>query len=238
MKPIFDKIQEFALKILNQGFNAIIAALPSSMRFQFKDMVQQITELMLCMYNKMTGGLKDQIAGSISDAINPQQLLDDVHQAVRNGDPEVGAPTNPQVPMCAAEAIVAKVINLNKEEIDASNNAIVDNLNAYLEDMDEMLAGITGFTSQITNQIGDVIGSMTGALDFTNFQLNIFGCELEPTLAESDTYTFCSGGDQTAPPQKPSSKSVEEWNCCRSKSTIRSTKDNSILRTTKVTNNS
>ena len=50
---------------------------------------------------------------------------------------------------------------------------------------------------------------MTGALDFTNFKLNIFGCELEPTLAESDTYTFCSGGDQTAPPQKPSSKSIE-----------------------------
>ena len=210
MKPIFDKIQEFALKILNKGFNAIIAALPSSMRFQFKDMVQQITELLLCMYNKMTGGLKDQIAGSISDAINPQQLLDDVQQAVANGDPDVGAPTNPRVPMCAAEAIVAKVITLNKDEIDASNNAIVDNLNAYLEDMDEMLAGITGFTSEITNQIGDVIGSMTGALDFFNFQLNIFGCELEPTIAESDTYTFCSGGDQTAPPQKPSSKSVEE----------------------------
>ena len=210
MKPILDKIQEFALKILNQGFNMIIAALPSSMRFQFKDMVQQLTELMLCMYNKMTGGLKDQIAGSISDAINPQQLLDDVNQAVQNGDPSVGAPTNPRVPMCAAEAIVAKVINLNKEEIDSSNNAIVDNLNAYLEDMDEMLSGITGFESEITNQISGIVGSMTGALDFFNFQLNIFGCELEPTIAESDTYTFCSGGDQTAPPQKPSSKSVEE----------------------------
>lgn len=210
MKPILDKIQEFALKIMNQGFNMIIAALPSSMRFQFKDMVQQLTELMLCMYNKMTGGLKDQIAGAVSDAINPQQLLDDVNQAVQNGDPSVGAPTNPRVPMCAAEAIVAKVINLNKEEIDASNNAIVDNLNAYLEDTDEMLAGITGFESEITNQISGIVGSMTGALDFTNFKLNIFGCELEPTLAESDTYTFCSGGDQTAPPQKPSSKSVEE----------------------------
>ncbi len=210
MKPIFDKIQEFALKILNQGFNMIIAALPSSMRFQFKDMVQQLTELLLCMYNKMTGGLKDQIAGSISDAINPQQLLDDVNQAVSNGDPSVGAPTNPRVPMCAAEAIVAKVINLNKEEIDSSNNAIVNNLNAYLEDTDEMLSGITGFQSEITNQIGDIVGSMTGALDFTNFQINIFGCELEPTVAESDIYTFCSGGDQTAPPSKPSSKSVEE----------------------------
>ena len=210
MKPIFDKIQEFALKILNQGFNMIIAALPSSMRFQFKDMVQQLTELMLCMYNKMTGGLKDQIVGSLSDAINPQELLNDVQQAVQNGDPSVGAPTNPRVPMCAAEAIVAKVINLNKVEIDTSNNAIVDNLNAYLEDVDEMLSGITGFQSEITNQINDIVGSMTGALDFTNFKINIFGCELEPTVAESDTYTFCSGGDQTAPPAKPSSKSVEE----------------------------
>ena len=210
MKPIFDKIQEFALKTLTKGFNMIIAALPSSMRFQFKDMVQQITELMLCMYNKMTGGLQDQIVGSLSDAINPQELLNDVQQAVQNGDPSVGAPTNPRVPMCAAEAIVAKVINLNKVEIDTSNNAIVDNLNAYLEDVDEMLSGITGFQSEITNQINDIVGSMTGALDFTNFQLNIFGCELEPTVAESDTYTFCSGGDQTIPPAKPSSKSVEE----------------------------
>ena len=210
MKPIFDKIQEFALKILNQGFNMIIAALPSSMRFQFKDMVQQLTELMLCMYNKMTGGLKDQIVGSLSDAINPQELLNDVQQAVQNGDPSVGAPTNPRVPMCAAEAIVAKVINLNKAEIDTSNNAIVNNLNAYLEDVNGTLSGITGFQSEITNQINDIVGSMTGALDFTNFKLNIFGCELEPTLAESDTYTFCSGGDQTAPPAKPSSKSVEE----------------------------
>ena len=210
MKPIFDKIQEFALKTLTKGFNMIIAALPSSMRFQFKDMVQQITELMLCMYNKMTGGLQDQIVGSLSDAINPQELLNDVQQAVQNGDPSVGAPTNPRVPMCAAEAIVAKVINLNKVEIDTSNNAIVDNLNAYLEDVDEMLSGITGFQSEITNQINDIVGSMTGALDFTNFQLNIFGCELEPTVAESDTYTFCSGGDQTIPPAKPSTKSVEE----------------------------
>ena len=210
MKPIFDKIQEFALKTLTKGFNMIIAALPSSMRFQFKDMVQQITELMLCMYNKMTSGLQDQIVGSLSDAINPQELLYDVQQAVQNGDPSVGAPTNPRVPMCAAEAIVAKVINLNKVEIDTSNNAIVDNLNAYLEDVDEMLSGITGFQSEITNQINDIVGSMTGALDFTNFKLNIFGCELEPTLAESDIYTFDNGGDQTAPPSKPSSKSVEE----------------------------
>ena len=210
MKPILDKIQEFALKILTKGFNAIIAALPSSMRYQFKDMVQQITELLLCMYNKMTGGLKEQISGSLDDVINPQELLNSVQQAVEKGEPSVGAPTNPQVPMCAAEALVAKVLYLNKDEIQSSNQAIVDNLDAYMEDMNEMLSGITGFSSEITSQIGDVMGSMTGALDFTNFALNIFDCELEPTPAESDIYTFCSGGDQTAPPQKPSTNSVDE----------------------------
>ena len=33
---------------------------------------------------------------------------------------------------------------------------------------------------------------------------------MEPTIAESDTYTFCSGGDQVIPPQKPSSRSIDE----------------------------
>ena len=208
MKPILDKIQEFALKILNQGFNMIIAALPSSLRFQFKDMVQVLTELMLCMYNKMTGGLADKIGAALTDALGSAQ--DMVSNVPQKGDSNYGAPTNPRVPMCAAEALVAKVIYQNKDEIDASNNAILDNLNTYLDDVNEMLAGITGFASEITNQINDIVGSMTGALDFTNFQLNIFGCELEPTVAESDTYTFCSAGDSTPPPAKPSTKSVDD----------------------------
>ena len=208
MKPILDKIQEFALKILNQGFNMIIAALPSSLRFQFKDMVQVITELLLCMYNKMTGGLADKIGAALTDALGSAQ--DMVANVPKKGDSNYGAPTNPRVPMCAAEALVAKVIYQNKEEIDNSNNAILDNLNTYLDDVNEMLAGITGFASDISTQINDIVGSMTGALDFTNFQLNIFGCELEPTIAESDTYTFCSGGDSTPPPAKPSTKSVDD----------------------------
>ena len=191
----------------------IIAALPSSMRYQFKDMVQVITELMLCMYNKMTSNLKGQISSALSFAIGGKDGLDgllrDVVSTKKNGD-SIGLPTNPKVPMCAAESLVASVIKINESEITNSNNAIVNNLNAYLEDVNETLAGITGFASEITNTIDDVIGSMTGALDFTNFSINIFGCELKPTPAESDIYTFCSGGDQTPPPSKPSSKSIED----------------------------
>ena len=212
MKPIFDKIQEYALKILNKGFNMIIAALPSSLRYQFKDMVQVITELMLCMYNKMTGKLAGQISGALKNALNIDNIINEAIAASNqsgSGD-SFGFPTNPKVPMCAAESLVSSVIKLNKGEITESNNAIVDNLNSYLEDVNETLAGITGFASEITNTINDVIGSMTGALDFTNFSINVFGCELKPTPAESDIYTFCSGGDSTPPPAKPSSKSVAD----------------------------
>ena len=75
-----------------------------------------------------------------------------------------------------------------------------------------------------------IVGSMTGALDFTNFKLNIFGCELEPTLAESDTYTFCSGGDKL-PHHK--NQVVSLLKRCYQIMKNRCTKDNSILRTTK-----
>jgi len=212
MKPIFDKIQEYALKILNKGFNMIIAALPSSLRYQFKDMVQVITELMLCMYNKMTGKLAGQISGALKNALNIDNIINEAIAASNqsgSGD-SFGFPTNPKVPMCAAESLVSTVIKINQGEINESNNAIVNNLNAYLEDVNETLAGITGFASEITNTINDVIGSMTGALDFTNFSINVFGCELKPTPAESDIYTFCSAGDSTPAPAKPSSNSVEE----------------------------
>ena len=37
MKVIFDKIMEFAIKIFNKGMNAVVAALPSSLRYQFSD---------------------------------------------------------------------------------------------------------------------------------------------------------------------------------------------------------
>jgi hypothetical protein len=189
----------------------IIAALPSSLRYQFKDMVQVITELMLCMYNKMTGKLAGQISGSLKKALDIDNILKEAVAANQSGSGDsFGFPSNPKVPMCAAESLVASVIAINKDEITESNNAIVDNLNSYLEDVSETLAGITGFASEITNTINDVIGSMTGALDFTNFSINVFGCELKPTPAESDIYTFCSGGDQTPPPAKPSSNSVEE----------------------------
>ena len=210
MKIIFDKIMEYVMKELNKGLNAVVAALPSSQRYQFADMKQVFTELILCLYNKMMEGLCEKIEGALNDAINPDQLEQDVLDANENGDPIVGSPTNPIVPMCYAESITSQVIASSQGEIDSANNNLIDNLNAYLEDMNEMLAGIEGYISDIKNLIPDISGSLTSALSFTNIKLNVFGCELTPNIAVSDIYTFCSGGDSTPPAATPSEKSVAD----------------------------
>ena len=212
MKIIFDKIMEYAIKIFNKGMNAVVGALPSSLRYQFSDMKETLTELILCLYNKLMDGMCDKIAGALTDAINPSQLEKDANDRAKNGVDDKGKTpkdqTNPQVPICYSEDIVSTVLAGSKQEIDDANNNVLDNMNAYLEDISSMLAGVSGALSDVNNLIPDISGGMAGALSFTNIKLNIFGCELSPNVATSDFYTFCSGGDGSPPGQLPSEPAV------------------------------
>ena len=224
MKIIFDKIMEYVLKILNKALNAVVAAMPSSLRYQFGDMKEILTELILCLYNKMMEGMCDTIAGALNDAINPDQLEKDANDRANNGVDDNGnlngAPTNPRVSTCYAEDLVSQVLAGRKSEIDSANNNLVENMNSYLEDVTAQLAGVSGAISgasdslnsltDITNLIPDIGGGMAGALTFTNIKLNVFGCELEPNVAVSDFYTFCEAGSGAPPSQLPSEASVAE----------------------------
>ena len=212
MKVIMDKIMEFAIKIFNKGMNAVVAALPSSLRHEFSDMKEVLTELILCLYNKLMDGMSDKIAGALTDAINPAQLEKDANDRASSGADNNGNTiddsTNPQVPICYSEDIVSTVLAGSKQQIDDANNNVLDNMNAYLEDTSQMLAGVSGALSDVNNLIPDISGGMASALSFTNIKLNIFGCELQPNVATSDFYTFCSGGDGAAPGQLPSEPAV------------------------------
>jgi archaellum component FlaC len=224
MKIIFDKIMEYVLKILNKALNAVVAAMPSSLRYQFGDMKEILTELILCLYNKMMEGMCDTIAGALNDAINPDQLEKDANDRANNGVDDNGnlngAPTNPRVSTCYAEDLVSQVLAGRKSQIDSANNNLVENMNSYLEDVTAQLAGVSGAISgasdslnslkDITNLIPDIGGGMAGALTFTNIKLNVFGCELEPNVAVSDFYTFCEAGSGAPPSQLPSEASVAE----------------------------
>tara|TARA_R100001509_G_scaffold164650_1_gene143042 strand:+ start:513 stop:1766 length:1254 start_codon:yes stop_codon:yes gene_type:complete len=212
MKIIFDKVMEYAIKIINKQMNKVVAALPSSLRYQFSDLKEITTELILCLYGKMTGNLTDQVSGVLDDILK----LDDLEKEARDraavsidDDGNVnGETTYPKAPICTAEDITSRVMSLHVDEIDKANVTLLDNIDAYLEDITDTLAGVTGNLQDVKNLIGNFKGSITSALTFTNFSPSVFGCELKPNQASTDYYTFCSGGSGQARSELPSERSL------------------------------
>jgi hypothetical protein len=206
MKIIFDKIMEYVLKLLNKTLTKVVSALPSSLRHQFANIKEIITELILCLYNKITAGL----CGLIQDLLNKALKPDEAEKQVRaNLDNPPDKDTTPKVPICYAEEIVGQAISFNKQQIDDANNTILDNINVFLSDVQNQLAGVSGALSDITSLAGTISGSMSSALSFANLSLNIFGCEIKPNIAVSDFYTFAGGGAGQPDSSTPSVKSVQ-----------------------------
>jgi|TARA_B100000085_G_scaffold4802_2_gene4354 enamine deaminase RidA (YjgF/YER057c/UK114 family) len=216
MKIIMDKMMEFVLKKLNAALTSAVSAMPSNMRFMFSDMKEIITELVLCLYGKMTGALCGLIQSLLDDALQARDSngnkvpMDEVEdRALENLNGETNA-TAPFVPMCAAESIVGKVIAFNKDEIDDANNSILDNINGFLDDMQNQMAGVADYLENIKGLVPEINGSVTSALSFSNMSLDIFGCELKPNVAVSDFYVFANGGASQPDSQTPSEKSVDD----------------------------
>jgi len=203
IKIIFDKIMEYVLKLLNKELTKVVSAMPSSMRNMFADIKETITELILCLYNKITQGLCGLIEALLIAVLKPDQLE---QQARDSASDQRKVAT---VPVCYAEEIVGQVISSNKDQITEANNTILDNINAFLDDIQNQIAGVSGALSDITSLTGNINGSLTSALSFTNLKLNIFGCELKPNIAVSDFYTFARGGASQPDQQLPNNKSVE-----------------------------
>tara|TARA_B100001142_G_scaffold103842_3_gene105893 strand:- start:1565 stop:3313 length:1749 start_codon:yes stop_codon:yes gene_type:complete len=208
MKIIFDKVMEYALKLLNKGLTKAVAALPSSMRFQFSDIKEQLCELILCLYNKLTQNLCSLIESMLLDAIKP----DDIEKQARDrlSNPNQKNTSTPNVPMCYAETLVGDVLASKRTEIDNANNSLLENVNAFIDDAQNQMAGVSNALGDINGMIGDIGGSMAAALQFQNITMNIFGCEISATPAVSDFYTFGGGGAGQPDSQSPSSKSVSD----------------------------
>jgi len=205
MKILFDKIMEYVLKLLNKQLTKIVSAMPSSMRQMFADIKEILMELILCLYNKITNGLCGLIQGLLDKALKPKEL--EAAARAKQFDDKV---TVPKVPVCAAEDLVGQAIAASKGQIDDANNAILDNLNAFLDDIQGELAGVSGALSDITSLIGGISGALTAAFAFENLKLNVFGCELAPNCAVSDYYTFSRGGSSAATKDQPSTKGVAD----------------------------
>ena len=189
MKIIFDKVMNYVLKTMNKAMTKVTSAMPSSTRYMMSDMKETITELMLCMYGKMTNSICGSLAGLLNDMFKPDEMEKQAREdALTPQDPD--APnTYVKVPVCTAEDIVVQVLALHKDEIDSSNNTIINNVNTFLDDLQSELAGITGAMSDMMTKMGGINGNMTAALGFANIKLNVFGCELNPPAGMADYYT-------------------------------------------------
>jgi hypothetical protein len=218
MKILFDKIMEYVLKLLNKALTKVVAAIPSSMRHMFGDIKEIITELILCLYNKITNNLCGIIQGILDKVLD----VDGAERRIRDNlnDPSRGSrKITPDVPTCYAEDIIGQAISINKTEIDEANNTILTNINAFLDDIQNQLAGVSGAIANINATINSISGSLSAALSFENIKLNIFGCELKPNVAVSDCYTFARGGTAKPDSQLPSTKSISDFAAKPSSST-------------------
>jgi hypothetical protein len=162
----------------------------------FGDMKEIITQLILCLYNKLTAGMCDMIAGLLKSAFDLGGLEKKAKEQALNGDPDDR--THPAVPMCYAEDLVSKVLAANKQEIDDANQSIIDKLDVFVSDIQEEMAGLTDAFADIQSVLGNITGGISAALGFSNISLNIFGCELSPNCSTNDYYTIGRGGSSQA----------------------------------------
>ena len=190
----------------------VVAAMPSSMRYQFADMKKILNELILCLYNKITGKLCDLLKGILDKALGLGDLENKAKRAAEsaNGDDALYRRLAPKVPACYAENITAQVFKSAQPEIEEANNSIIENMDNFLDDMQKQLANVSGVLDGVMNKIPDISGSLTAAFGFENIKLNIFGCELEPNCPVDDYYTLQGGGAGQPDAKTPSAAAVEK----------------------------
>jgi len=192
MKIVFDKIMEYVLKQINKSLSPTVEGVPPNMRYRYFDIKKSITELITCLYNKITNNLCGLIEGLLNDKIN-------------TNPPDINTKSS-STPMCSVEELTGNLIALNMEEMTNGVNGVLDNINEFLNDIQSDIGTIGGFV----DLIGSVTGSITSALSFENIGLNIFGCDLKPYCPASDYYTIQSGGGGSAQAQLPRVAQVDK----------------------------
>jgi archaellum component FlaC len=198
MKIVFDKIMEYILKQVNKGLAPTVQLMPPNMRNRYFDIKQTITELITCLYNKISNNLCALIQGILDKQLKKQL------------PPKGPNPQTPVTPICSVEQLTGDVIALNMNEMTTGVNGILDNVNKFLNDVQNELGTVSGAIGGVKDLIGGVSGSITSALSFENIKLNIFGCDLKPNCAASDYYSLQNGSGAAEDPQQPRPAQVDK----------------------------
>jgi methyl-accepting chemotaxis protein len=194
MKIVFDKILEFILKQINKSIAPTVDSMYPNQRYQFLDVKETITELITCIFNKITNNL----CGQIQSALN--NILD-----TKTPSPDNAAP---KVDMCSVEKLTGDLVATNQNDINQGIDDILDIINKFLSDIQSQLAQVSSNLSDISASVSSITSSITSALSFENIKLNVFGCDLKPSCPVSDYYTLHKGGGAGEESQTPNYSSV------------------------------
>ena len=190
MKIVFDKIFEYVMKQINKQLSKTVDKMYPNQRSLYYDVKDRITELIRSLYSKITNNLCGQIQGFLDDVLDTE-----------NPSPSNGAP---YVPICAVEELTGSMISANMDDMSNTVDQILSNVDSFLSDIQEELAVVGAIGSGgVSGLIGDITGSLTSALSFTNISLNIFGFDLKPNPAASDFYTLQNGSGASEDAQQP-----------------------------------
>jgi hypothetical protein len=187
MKIIFDKIFEYVMKQINKAMAPTVDTMFPNQRNQYLDIKDRITELIRCLYSKITGNICGQIQGFLNDILDKE-----------NPSPCNGAPF---VPICAVETLTGSVIAANMGDVNNTVNDILGNINEFLNDIQNGISLVTGEGGGIS--IPNISGSIVSALSFENITFDLFGCDLKPNCPASDYYTLQSGSGAAEQAQQP-----------------------------------
>jgi len=198
MKIVFNKIMEYILKQVNKGLAPTVELMPPNMRNRYFDIKATITELITCLYNKISNNLCALIQGILDKQLKKQL------------PPKGPNPRTPVTPICSVEQLTGDLIALNMNEMNTGVNGILDNVNKFLNDVQNELGTVSGAIGGAKDLIGGISGSITSALSFENLKLNVFGCDLKPNCAASDYYTLQNGSGAAEDPQQPRPAQVDK----------------------------
>ena len=112
--------------------------------------------------------------------------------------------------MCYAEDIVASVIRGTIDDVNRANNKLLENLEVFTGEIESQISNVTDEITGITKQITEILGSISGAMNFSNIMLNVFGCDLSPNVAASDFFTLDGGSGGQTHAQLPSTESITQ----------------------------
>ena len=197
LKIIFDKILEYILKKINCALAPATDAIPPNLRFKFSDIRQKITELINCLFSKITNGLCGQVQGFLNDQTGTgSNSTLDTKTIIQNGYTTV-------TPICSVEILTGQMIALNLPQIVEGIDTSLNSASNFLKDIQSLLSDVSGTISDISGIVNGISGSLSAAMNFTNLSVNIFGCDLGLSCPASDYYTLQEGSGGSEESQLP-----------------------------------